>query len=230
MNPNLSNIPPKAGHTDENAVQYAAANSLRLHPAQLELIYLTNSLPGGRMMGDSCELQLFQLLLRAINAKKYLEIGTYTGCSALAAALALPPDGKLVTLELHECHVDLGRPFWKQAGVDHKIETRIGPARETLNALIAEGQAGTFDFVFIDADKGDVDVYYEKSLQLVRRNGIIAIDNVFWMGNVYGTVHAPRYEEGAVALRALNRKLHRDDRIHLCMLTMADGVTLALKK
>ncbi|CAN8025710.1 unnamed protein product [Ixodes persulcatus] len=182
------------------------------------------------MMGDRCELQLFQLLLRAVNAKKYLEIGTYTGCSAMAAALALPPDGKVVTLELQECHVNLGRPFWKQAGVDQKIETRIGPAKETLDALIAEGQAGTFDFVFIDADKVNYDVYYEKSLQLVNKNGIIAIDNVFMEGNVYGTIDNPEYEKETVALRALNRKLHRDDRIHLCMLTMADGVTLALKK
>ncbi|KAM7294943.1 putative caffeoyl-CoA O-methyltransferase 1 [Ixodes scapularis] len=230
MNVNLSNIPPKAGHTDQNAVQYAADNSLRLHPAQAELIDLTKSLPWGGMMGDRCELQFFQLLLRAINAKKYLEIGTYTGCSAMAAALALPPDGKVVTLELYECHVDIGRPFWEKAGVDQKIETRIGPAKETLDALIAEGQAGTFDFVFIDADKDDCDVYYEKSLQLARKNGIIAIDNVFWMGYVYGTIDDPYFEKGTVALRALNRKLHRDDRIHLCMLTLADGVTLALKK
>ncbi|KAG0431346.1 hypothetical protein HPB47_021876 [Ixodes persulcatus] len=131
--------------------------------------------------------------------------------------------------ELRAPEVTFGRPV-EGAGVDQKIATRIGPAKETLDALIAEGQAGTFDFVFIDADKVNYDVYYEKSLQLVRKNGIIAIDNVFMEGNVYGTIDNPEYEKETVALRALNRKLHRDDRIHLCMLTMADGVTLALKK
>ncbi|EEC16411.1 O-methyltransferase, putative, partial [Ixodes scapularis] len=214
---------------DQNAVQYAADNSLRLHPAQAELIDLTKNLPWGGMMGDRCELQFFQLLLRAINAKKYLEIGTYTGCSAMAAALALPPDGKVVTLELYECHVDIGRPFWKKAPRGRSEHPNFFP-KLISDALIAEGQAGTFDFVFIDADKDDCDVYYEKSLQLLRKNGIIAIDNVFWMGYVYGTIDDPYFEKGTVALRALNRKLHRDDRIHLCMLTLADGVTLALKK
>lgn len=229
MNQIFCNVPPKVHLANRDAEQYAATNSLRLHPAQAALIDLTKRHPYGVMIGDSCVLQHFQLLLRAINAKRYLEVGTYTGCSALAAALAMPPDGMVITLDMFECLVDLGRPFWKQAGVDKKIETRIGLAKDTLSELIAEGQAGTFDFAFIDADKGNYDDYYEKCLQLVRRNGIIALDNVLWRGSVYKPSGLNTDSE-TLALKKFNEKLHTDDRIHLSMLTVADGVTFALKK
>ncbi|KAM7314461.1 putative caffeoyl-CoA O-methyltransferase 1 [Ixodes scapularis] len=117
MNQMFCNVPPKAHLANRDAEQYAAANSLRFHPAQATLIDLTQRHPYGVMIGDSCVLQHFQLLLRAINAKKYLEVGTYTGCSALAAALAMPPDGRVITLDMFECLVDLGRPFWKQVHI-----------------------------------------------------------------------------------------------------------------
>lgn len=229
MDKSLMKFPPKVHLTDPDAEQYAAANSLRLHPAQVDLINLTKCHPDGAIIGEACELQFFQLLMTAINAKKYLEIGTFTGYSALTAALALPPDGKVVTLDIHECLVNLGRPFWKQAEVDHKIETRIGDAKDTLDALIAEGQRETFDFIFIDADKENYDIYYEKSLQLVRKNGIIALDNVLWRGKVFSTCDSKPEEETQV-LSELNRKLHKDDRIHVCMLTISDGVTFVVKK
>uniref|UniRef100_V5HW44 Putative o-methyltransferase n=1 Tax=Ixodes ricinus TaxID=34613 RepID=V5HW44_IXORI len=179
------------------------------------------------MMGDPSQLQLIQLLLKATGAKKYLDIGVFTGCSVLAAALALPPDGKVVGLDDCKEYVDIGRPFWKEAGVEHKIDIRIGNALEILDCAIADGQANTFDFVFIDADKKSYDDYYERCLQLVRRNGLIAFDNVLWDGKVYD---AEDKSPDTVAIRRMNEKLHKDTRVDISMLTVGDGLTLALRK
>uniref|UniRef100_V5HLC7 Putative o-methyltransferase n=1 Tax=Ixodes ricinus TaxID=34613 RepID=V5HLC7_IXORI len=179
------------------------------------------------MMGHPSELQLIQLLLKATGAKKYLEVGVFTGCSALAAALALPPDGKVVGLDVCKEYVDIGRPFWKEAGVDHKIDIRIGNALESLDRAIADGEANTFDFAFIDANKEGYDDYYERCLQLVRQNGLIAFDNVLWHGRVYD---AGDNSLDTVALRKINEKLGKDTRVDISMLTIGDGITLALKK
>ncbi|XP_077538631.1 uncharacterized protein LOC144151455 [Haemaphysalis longicornis] len=218
---------PKKDVVCPQAAAYAEAHTLRLHPAQERLIEVTKQHRLGAMLGDSTQLQFFQILLKTMSAKRYLEIGTYTGCSAVAAALALPPDGEVVALELREAPVNIGMPFWKEAGVEGKIHLRLGPAGDSLDAMLREGQAGTFDFAFIDADKQDCDEYYEKCLQLVKRNGIIAIDNVLWRGTVYDPKdNSPE----SVALRAFNKKLHQDERVDICLLPLADGVTFARKK
>lgn len=218
---------PKRDIVCPMAAAYAEAHTLRLHPTQEKLMEVTRKHYYGSMLGDSCQLQFFQILLKAMSAKRYLEIGTFTGCSAVAAALALPPDGQVVALDLHETLVNVGRPLWKEAGVEDKIQLRLGEAIESLDELLREGQAGTFDFVFIDADKEHYDEYYERSLLLVRRNGLIVIDNVLWRGTVYDPSD---HSSESVALRAFNTKLHQDERVDICLLPLADGVTFARKK
>lgn len=171
--------------------------------------------------------QFMALLARLVGAKKVLEVGVFTGYSSLVVALALPDDGHLVACDVSEEYTAVARRYWGEAGVAHKIDLRIAPALETLDALLADGQAATFDFAFIDADKESYDAYYERALQLVRPGGLILLDNMLWSGRVANPDDdAPQ----ARAIHALNRKLQADDRIHLSLLPIADGVTLALKK
>ena len=179
----------------------------------------------------SCQIaaeqgQFMQLLIRLIGASRTLEIGTFTGYSSTAVAMALPDDGRLIACDISKEWTDVARRYWREAGVAHKIELMLGPAIETLDGLIADGQAGAFDFVFIDADKTNYDGYYERSLELARRGGVIAIDNVLW----HGQVADPGVNEpDTLAVRALNRKLHHDGRVDLSMVPIGDGVTLAVK-
>ncbi|XP_075741828.1 putative caffeoyl-CoA O-methyltransferase 3 [Rhipicephalus microplus] len=179
-------------------------------------------------MSDTSQLQLFQILLKATNSKHYLDVGVYTGMSALAAALALPPDSSVVGLENEVEIVKVGRPFWKAAGVDDKINIIIGDAEMSLDDLIAQGKSSFFDFVYIDADKKSTEDYYEKSLKFVRRHGIIAVDNpgVFESDSIQPGAQRPRH--GSV--RRLNRKMASDDRVEISVLTVSDGVTLVFKK
>jgi predicted O-methyltransferase YrrM len=165
--------------------------------------------------------QFLQLLVQAIGARRCLEIGTYTGYSALAVALALPKDGRIICCDISEEWTAVGKPFWKKAGVEKKIDLRIGPALQTLKGL-----KGPFDFVFIDADKPNYLKYYEACLPLVRKNGIIAIDNTLWSGAV---ADPSQKDADTVALRQFNDALHADQRVVLSMLPLGDGVTLALK-
>ena len=167
------------------------------------------------------------LLVQLMGAKKTLEVGVFTGYSSLAVALALPPDGKVVACDVSEEYTAIAQRYWQLAGVADKIDLRIAPALETLDALLATGQANTFDFAFIDADKSNYDRYYERSLQLIRQGGLIAIDNVLWSGQV---ADSAVQDTRTQAIRSLNDKLHQDDRISLSMLAIADGLTLALKK
>lgn len=171
--------------------------------------------------------QFMALLIQLIGAKKTLDIGTFTGYSALCVALALPPDGQVITCDISEEDTALARRYWQQAGVADKIELQLAPALETLDRLLASGQAETFDFAFIDADKENYESYYERCLQLVRPNGLIAIDNVLWLRRVAD----PQFQdESTVAIRAINEKLHYDERITLSLIPIADGLTLALKR
>ncbi|MBD2354923.1 class I SAM-dependent methyltransferase [Tolypothrix sp. FACHB-123] len=171
--------------------------------------------------------QFMALLVQLIGAKKTLELGVFTGYSTLIVALALPSDGKVVACDVSEEFTAIARRYWQQAGVANKIDLHIAPALETLDNLLAAGEAETFDFAFIDADKSNYDVYYERSLELIRPGGLMAIDNVLWSGRVADTqVQDNRTRK----IRAFNEKLHQDQRITLSLVPIADGLTLALKK
>ena len=187
----------------------------------------TAALPNASMQISPDQGQFMGLLVRLMGAKKTLEVGVFTGYSSLSVALALPDKGKIVACDVSEEWTVIARRYWKEAGVEQKISLRIAPAIQTLDSLLAEGQAGTFDFAFIDADKSNYDGYYERILKLLRSGGLVAIDNVLWSGRVADPAHQ---EEDTIAIRALNAKLHRDQRIHLSMVPIADGLTLALKR
>jgi predicted O-methyltransferase YrrM len=171
--------------------------------------------------------QFMALLVELIGARHVLEIGCFTGYSALAMALALPPDGRLITLEVNAEPIELGRRAWRAAGVEERIEVRLGLALDSLDALLNEGAADMFDLVFIDADKKSYDAYYERALRLVRPGGLILLDNVLWGGAVADPADHERQTE---ALRALNAKLHRDERISLSLLPLGDGLTVARRR
>jgi caffeoyl-CoA O-methyltransferase len=171
--------------------------------------------------------QFITLLVKLIGAVKTLEVGVFTGYSSLCAALALPPHGRVVACDVSEEWTSVARRYWAEAGVEDKITLRLAPAVETLDALLADGQAGTFDFAFIDADKVNYDHYYERALRLVRRGGLIVFDNMLW----YGKVADPNaQDEDTVALRALNAKLHSDDRVFNSLIAVGDGMQLAIKQ
>jgi len=211
---------------DDHLYQYILDVSLREHPVLAELREVTRSQPRAGMQISPEQGQFMALLIKLIGARQTLEIGVFTGYSALATALALPPDGHIVACDINAEFTDIGRRHWEKAGVADKIDLRLAPATETLDGLIAEGRSGTFDFAFIDADKTSYDAYYERCLQLLRVGGLIAIDNVLWDGDV---AH-PAQDADTAALQALNIKLHTDERVDLSLLTIADGLTLARKR
>jgi predicted O-methyltransferase YrrM len=163
------------------------------------------------------------LLVKVMGARTCLEVGTFTGYSSTAVALALPPDGRLVCCDVSREWTDSARETWTEAGVADRVELRLGPAIETLDQLLAEGGAGRFDFAFIDADKPNYDGYVERALRLVRPGGLIAIDNVLWSGRV---ADSSVDDESTVAIRTLNEKLASDDRVEVAMVPIGDGLTL----
>lgn len=170
--------------------------------------------------------QFMALLVRLSGARRILEIGTFTGYSALAMALALPPEGRIVACDVSEPWTQIARRYWQRAGVDTRIELRLAPALQTLDALIAEGGGGSFDFAFIDADKGLYLDYYERSLALLRPGGLIAVDNTLWGGSV---ADPAKTDADTDAIRAFNAALHADPRIELSLVPIGDGLTLARK-
>ncbi len=179
----------------------------------------------------SCQIapeqgQLLHLLVRLMGARKTLEVGVFMGYSSTWVALALPADGKVVACDVSEEFTAIARDTWRAAGVESRIDLRLASALETLDALIAGGQAGSFDFAFIDADKPNYPNYYERALKLLRPGGLVAVDDVLWKGKVAD----PRQQDADTeTMRAFNRKLHQDDRVTLAMATMGDGLTLACK-
>lgn len=171
--------------------------------------------------------QFMELLVQLMGAKKTIEIGVFTGYSSLCVALALPPNGQIIACDVSEEYTAIARRYWEAAGVANKISLQLGPAINTLDKLIAEGQAGTFDFAFIDADKENYEAYFERSLQLVRNGGLIVIDNVLWSGRVAD----PQVQDtNTTALRSFNDKLRKDPRVTLSVVPIGDGLTLALKR
>jgi caffeoyl-CoA O-methyltransferase len=167
------------------------------------------------------------LLVRLLGARRAVEIGTFTGYSALAVAAALRPDGKLVCCDRSREWTDIGQRYWREAGVAERIELRLGAAQETLAALLQDSGAGSFDFAFIDADKENYDSYYEACLKLLRPGGLIALDNVLWHGRI---VDERARDADTLALRALNLKIRDDERVDAVLLTVGDGLTLARKR
>ena len=206
---------------------YATANWLRDSDLKKRLRDETKRLPASGMQIAADQGQFMALMARAIGAKRAIEIGVFTGYSALSVAEALPPDGKLIACDVSTEWTSIGKPYWREAGLDHKIDLRIGPALDTLDALLREGQAGQFDMAFIDADKSNYDGYYERCLTLLRQGGLMMFDNVLWGGRVAA---AETGSEDTQALRALNAKLHDDARIDLALVPLGDGITLALKR
>jgi predicted O-methyltransferase YrrM len=207
--------------------EYLLSNSLREPEVLTALRQETASHPMNQMQIAPEQGQFMALLVQLMGAKKTLEVGVFTGYSSLVVALALPDDGRVIACDVSEEYTAIARRYWEKAGVAHKIDLRIAPAVDTLDALIADGQANTFDFAFIDADKSNYDHYYERALQLTRPGGLIAIDNVLWSGDVADPVIT---DNRTTKIRALNQKLHQDDRIFLSLVPIADGLTLAIKK
>ncbi len=212
---------------EQQVHDYLLSVSLR-EPDQLrQLREETARHPHGIMQISPEQGQFMALLIQLLGATKTLEIGVFTGYSSLSVALALPPNGKIIACDVSEEYTSIARRYWQAAGVADKIDLRIAPALTTLDQLLATGQAGTFDFAFIDADKYNYLAYYEKALELIRPGGLIAIDNVLWSGQVAN----PQVQDHSTqAIRAFNEKLHHDERVSLSMVPIADGLTLALKR
>jgi len=206
--------------------RYVVDHTAGEHPAQVKLRAATERHPYAGMQISPEQAQFMQLLVKLIGARRAIEIGVFTGYSALSVALALPSDGYLLACDVSDEYTRVGKPFWQEAGVAARIELVLAPARETLDRRIAAGEAGRFDFAFIDADKTHYDAYYERCLVLLREGGLIAIDNVLWSGAV---AHRAK-DDDTRALQALNDKLRTDARIDIAMLPIGDGVTLARKR
>ncbi len=170
--------------------------------------------------------QLMQLLVRLMGAQRYLEVGVFTGYSSLAVALALPAEGRIVACDVSDAWTKVARRYWNEAGVSEKIDLRLAPALQTLDGLIAGGAAGSFDFAFIDADKTSYGAYYERALTLIRVGGLIAVDNTLWEGRV---ADPKARDADTQAIRDFNRHLRDDRRVHLCLVPIGDGLSLALK-
>ena len=211
---------------DDRLMQYVFAHSAREHPAQAALREATRTHPHAGMQIAPDQGQLMALLVKLLGAQRTIEIGVFTGYSALTVALALPPDGRVLACDVSDEYTRIGKPFWQQAGVQHKIDLVLGPALATLDARLAAGEAGRYDFAFIDADKSNYDGYYERCLKLLRSGGLIAFDNTLWSG----AVAKPAKDADTRALQALNDKLHADERIDCALLTVGDGLTLARKR
>lgn len=212
---------------DDALYDYVVATTLRDDDILARLREETGKLEWGRMQIAPEQGQFMALLTRLVGAKNAIEVGVFTGYSGLSVARALPEDGRLVACDVSEEWTQIARRYWKEAGVDGKIDLRLAPATETLDALIAEGGAGSFDIAFIDADKHNYDAYYERCLTLLRPGGLIMIDNVLWGGAV---IDEADQSEDTKAIRALNEKVGRDDRVACVMLPVGDGLTLAMKQ
>jgi predicted O-methyltransferase YrrM len=211
----------------DSLYEYMNEVSLREAPLLLALREETAQLTQRSMQIAPEQGQFMALLARLAGARQCLEIGVFTGYSSLATALALPADGRIVACDVSDEWTAVARRYWQQAGVAHKIDLRLAPATQTLDALLADGREGTFDFAFIDADKSGYLAYYERTLRLLRAGGLVLVDNTLWSGRVAD----PEVADGdTVALRHFNEVLHRDERVDLSLVPIGDGLTMARKR
>lgn len=205
---------------------YMLEHGVREPDAARGLREATDRLEQGGWKSSPEQAQLMALFAEVLGARRFLEVGTFTGYCALWLALTLPEDGEVVTLDLEDEFPSVGRPFWEQAGVAGKIALRTGPALDSLDALIAEGRSGAFDMAFIDADKRPYPDYYERCMTLVRPGGLIFVDNVFWSGKV---ADPSDQRENTKAIRAVSARIAGDERVHVSMVPIGDGLTIARK-
>ena len=186
----------------------------------------TAAIPQHRMQISAEQGALMSLLVKVSGAKRCIELGTFTGYSSLTTALALPDDGTVLCCDVSEEWTSIARRYWAEAGVDHKVTLRIGPALETLDALLSDGQAGTYDFAFVDADKPGYSAYLDRLAELVRAGGLLLWDNTLWRGDVI----TDRDDEDTNAIRAVNEKIAADDRFDVAMVPISDGLTILRKR
>jgi predicted O-methyltransferase YrrM len=211
---------------DDRLYDYLLEHGVRESDLLKELRAETAKLSSAGMQIGPDQGAFMHLLAGVIGARRALEVGTFTGYSSLCVASALPADGKLICCDVSEEYTSIARNYWRRAGLESKIELRLGPAVATLDQLI-DAKVEAFDFVFIDADKTNYANYYERALKLVRTGGLIAIDNVLWGGDV---ADPKENDEDTVAIRALNDKVRADERVTLSMIPLGDGLTLARKR
>ena len=207
--------------------RYLVEHSVREHPLLARLRNVTAAMPNAQMQIGPEQGQFMALLARLIGARRCIEVGVFTGYSSLAVALALPDDGRIVACDVSEEWTAIARNFWREAGVEQKIQLRLQPAAQTLEELLAAGGANSYDFAFIDADKPAYGTYYELLMKLLRPGGLITVDNTLWSGDV---ANPAKNDPNTVAMREFNDRLHRDDRVDLSLLPLGDGLTLARKK
>ena len=211
----------------DQVYDYLLEVSLREHPVLARLREETAELPLSIMQIAPEQGQFMRLLVQILGAKRCLEIGTFTGYSSLSVALGLPADGQIIACDVSVDFTEIALRYWAEAGVADKIDLRLGPAIETLDDLLKEGAAGSFDFAFIDADKENYLPYYERCLKLIRPGGLIAVDNVLWNGSV---ADPEKNDADTLAIRELNEKLRDDERVDISMVPIGDGLTLARKR
>jgi caffeoyl-CoA O-methyltransferase len=207
-------------------VEYLARIGGRETPAQIHCRKETEKRADAEMQVTAEQAAALQTLVRLVRAERCIEVGVFTGYSALAVALALPPGGRIVALDVSAEFTGLAKGYWKEAGVAEKIDLRLGPAAHSLDDMIARGE-GPFDFAFIDADKPGYDAYYEKALRLLRPGGLMALDNMLLSGRV---ADPDDQNVSAAALRALNEKIYKDGRVDMALTTIGDGMTLCIKR
>lgn len=207
--------------------EYLVRTSVREPETMARLREETARLPGARMQISPEQGAFMGWLVGLMGARRAIEIGTYTGYSAMAVARAMPEGGRLLCCDVEKGYTDIAQRYWRAAGLDDRIELRLAPAVETLDALIARGGAGSYDLAFIDADKESYDAYYERCLVLLRPNGVVLVDNVLWSGKVADPTAG---DESTKAIRALNEKVFADARVDACMVPIGDGLTLARRR
>ncbi len=214
-------------NVDDALYQYVLDVSLRESPVLRELRDKTMQLAQANMQISPEQGQFMALLTRLLGVQRYVEVGVFTGYSSLAVAASMPADGYILACDVSEEWTSIAQPYWQDAGVEHMIDLRLAPALQTLDAVLAEGQQGSYDFGFIDADKANYQHYYERVLQLLRPGGLVAIDNVLWGGSVIDT---DKNDADTAAIREFNLALKDDKRVDISLVPIGDGLTLARKR